>query len=179
MFELLALFLFIIFLVVLCFIIFVVTLISYSKKDKRAADADEKIAQLPPIHFHSQVHDSGQRLWSGELFENKENVLDDFNYNNGILSLTNKGGKSISGVLNNMSVRFQNIRSAIYITIRSNGNEMQISKVGNFSDKQWETMIGVFMLAGTTYGSNIFSSMYSNLSKVNIALKVIKLVSEL
>ena len=114
-----------------------------------------------------------------ELFENNKNVLDDFNYNNGILSLRTKSGKSISDVLNNMTVRFEKFQTETYITIKSNGNEFQITKLGNFSEKQWETMIGVFMLAGTTYGSEIFSAKYNNLDKAKIALQVIKIVSQL
>ena len=131
MFELLFLFVFFFFFIVICFILFVAALISHGKKDKRAVDADEKIAELPPIHFHSLQHDSSQRFWSGELFENNKNVLDDFNYNNGILSLRTKSGKSISDVLNNMTVRFEKFQTETYITIKSNGNEFDDEKQSN------------------------------------------------
>lgn len=179
MFELLFLFVFFFFFIVICFILFVAALISHGKKDKRAVDADEKIAELPPIHFHSLQHDSSQRLWSGELLESNHNVLDDFNFKNGVLALRTKSGKCVSGLLNNMTVRFEKIRTDTYITIRSDRNEIQIHILGNFLEKQWETMIGVLMLAGTTYGSEIFSAKYNNLDKAKIALQVIKIVSQL
>lgn len=146
---------------------------AYNKKDKRSNDADEKIQELPPIHYHSQEHDSGKRFWTGELFESNSNVLLDFNYKNGYLTLKTKSGKVISGLLSTMSVRFDKYCGETHITVKSNGNKIEISKLGNFTDDQWETMIGVLLLAGTTYGAEIFSSWYKNMSKANIALKII------
>ena len=154
-------------------IIIVVLIFAYNKKDKRSVDADEQIQELPPIHFQSQQHDSGKRFWTGELFESNSHVLLDFNYKNGYLTLKAKNGKEISGLLSAMSVRFDKCYGETHIIVKSNGDKIEINKLGNFTDDQWETMIGVLLLAGTTYGADLFSYWYKNMSKANIALKII------
>ena len=160
--------------ITLLFIALIVWVIyAYNKKDERSSDADERIQELPAILYHSKEQDSGKRFFTGELFESNKNVLLDFNYNNGFLTLTMKSGNKVSGLLNQMSVRFEKLMGETYITVKANNNKVKIIKLGNFTDAQWENMIGVFLLAGTTYGSEIFSSMYKNLSRANIILKII------
>ena len=159
--------------ITLTVIIIVVLIFAYNKKDKRSFDADEQIQELPPIHFRSQQHDSGKRFWTGELFESNSNVLLDFNYKNGYLTLKTKSGKEMCGLLSAMSVRFDKYCGETHIAVKSNGDKIEITKIGNFTDDQWETIIGVLLLAGTTYDADIFSSWYKNMSKANIALKII------
>ena len=154
-------------------VLVVLAIYAYNKKDKRSNDADEKIQELPPIHYRSKKHDSGKRFWTGELFESNSNVLLDFSYGNGYLTLKTKSGEVIRGLLSAMSVRFDQYCGQTHITVKSNGNKIEIIKLGNFSDDQWETMVGVLLLAGTTYGADIFSSWYKNMGKANIALKII------
>lgn len=154
-------------------ILIVIVIVSYNTKDKRVENADEKIQELPPIHFYSKHQDSGARFWTGELFQSNGNILKEFNYCQGMLTLTMKNGDSLSGLLSAMTVRFEKVSFDIYITVNLDGKKVKIIEVGNFSDSQWETMIEVLMLAGTTYGAGIFSSAYKNMSRANLVLKII------
>ena len=154
-------------------LIIVLMIYAYNKKDKRSNDADEKIRELPPIHYHSIDQDIGKRFWTGELFEVDSNVLKDFNYSNGVLTLTTKKGIMVSGLLSEMVVRFTKMNGVTVITVKSNGKTLEVTKLGNFTDSQWETMIRILLLAGTTYGADIFSDAYKNMSKANMVLKII------
>ncbi len=158
-------------------IVIIIFIVSYNKKDKRIENADEKIQELPPIHFFSRQQNTGARFWSGELFESNGNVLREFNYNHGFLTLSMKNGKRVSDLLSAMTVRFEKLQGVTYITVKSKGSKVRIIMLGNFSDSQWETMIEVLMLAGTTYGASIFGSAYKNINRATLAIKIISKLS--
>ena len=145
----------------------------YNTKDKRSDTSDQKIQELPPIHIHSLRNSTGKKLLTMEFFESNNAILEDFNYNNGYLTLTMRNGKSITGLLSQMAVRFTDNNGFIAVSVKSNGKEVSFSKLDNFTADQWDTIINVLMLAGTTYGSNIFGSAYKNMKRANLVMKII------
>ncbi len=159
--------------ITLTIIIIIFVIIVSNTKDKRSPDADEKIQELPPIHFHSLQHDSSKRLLTGELMVSDYYILSDFNYENGILTLTTKKGEKLSGQLTSMEVRFIRDSGKFFITVVFLKNQLQFYKVGNFTEDQWEIMTGVLMLAGTTYGSGEFKSFSKAANRTEIALKIL------
>ena len=148
-------------------------IISYNSKDKRSSSADQQIHELPPIHFHSLRNSTAKKFLTLELFESNKAILEDFNYNNGYLTLTMRNGKSISGPLNQMTVRFEKMSGFIVITVSSQRRKVQFSNYDNFTADQWDTIISVLMLAGTTYGAYIFGSTYKNMNRATLAMKII------
>ena len=162
-------------LIILLTIISIVCIIkSQNTKDKRDPSADQQIQQLPPIHFHSLKNSTGKKLLSLEFFETNDAILEDFNFNNGYLKMTMRNGHRVSGPLNLMGVRFEKVSGFIVISAAdSQGNQVQFTKLDNFTANQWDTIISVLMLAGTTYGNYIFGSFYKNANKAALVMRIL------
>lgn len=165
-------------------IIIIVAYIIYAcvksaKPDKRCETADEQIADLPYIHFYSPFQkDKSKRFSSGELFSLSANVLETFTHKDGLLTLKMRDGKCISGALKNAEVAFAEIQNSIQINVKLSGKTVEIEKIGNFTEEQWDTMIDVLMLAGKTYGTDIFGGSHKNMKKALLVAKIIKAVSK-
>ena len=167
-------------LTIIIIIAYVIYAVSKSQKpDKRSATADEQIAELPLINFYSPYfNEKSKRLSTGELFALSSMVLELFNYEDGILTLKMRDGKKISGLLKNAEVTFQEVKDSIQIDVKLCNQKVEIDKIGNFTDDQWDTMIDVLMLAGKTYGNDIFGDAHKNMKKSMLVLKIIKGVSK-
>ena len=150
------------------------TIKAQNTADKRSATADRQIQELPPIHFHSQKTSTVNKILSLEFFESKDGILEDFRYNNGNLTLTLRSGQQLSGRLDQLAVRFEKISGLTVISVGySDKNKITFSQYNNFTDNQWDTIINVLMLAGTTYGAYIFGSTYKNINRANLVMKVL------
>lgn len=154
-------------------IIIIIAIVSYNKKDKRPANADAQISQLPPIRLCSSQEGTGSRFISGELFESDSNVLREFRHEHGNISIVMKNGKTLSAPLRYITVRAEKVGAAYTLTVSYSNNKITISKIGNFSSTDWDTIIGVLSLAGTTYGMEIFGSTYKNISRAATVAKII------
>lgn len=147
--------------------------VAANRKDKRPKDADEKIQELPAIHYKAPVKDKAGRFWSGELLETDSSILDEFNYDNGFLTLKMRDGKKLCGRLSDTVVTFSKMSFSTYFEIKVGKEKVSFAKLETFTKDEWDVIIGVLLLAGTTYGRDIFSSTYKNLSRANLVLKII------
>ena len=156
-------------------ILVIIFIIGYNKKDKRPSNADAQIGQLPPIHLRARTDGTAGRLWTGELLESDSNILKEFRHNNGIITLILKTDIGLQAPLKDLIVRAEKSTN-IYISVTYEGQKITFVKIGNFTSDEWDTIISVLSLAGTTYGMDIFGSTYKNISR---AATIVKIISKL
>ena len=154
-------------------IIVIVVVIASNKKDKRPKDADEKIKELPPIHYKVPAKDKTGRFWSGELFEFDGCILDEFEYNSGLLTLKMRDGKRLVGLLSDAVVKFNKSSDGTTFNVKLDKKEVEFCKLDTFTKEEWEVIINVLLLAGTTYGKGIFGKTYKNISRSALIMKII------
>lgn len=86
-----------------------------------------------------------------------------------------KNGKTLIASLSKMEVRFVKNRGLISVTVKCEGEEVSFYGMSKlYTDQEWEVIYRVLCLAGTTYGTSIFSGWNKNIGKVNTILKIIK-----
>lgn len=147
------------------------------KKSKKqiALDADKK-ANLPDIYL------KGKRLGSWEkaanLFPGDRDILDIFQYRSSDRSVYLKmlDGRSITCPLSQLDVTFD--KATIYrFVIRHNKTSFSFYQFDYvFKKEEYDVIIGVLLLAGTTHNRGIMGSTYKNTAK---AATIIKILSKL
>lgn len=165
-------------------IIFVVAYVIDKNKepDKKSSNYEQEIINLPDINmYHSGEMDYGWRvcLWPSA----DKASLNSLHYKNHILTLNMKNGDSISGRLEDMTVRFYKLKNMPYCAEVKLGNKtVDVAWASSlFTDSEFETIFQILMLAGTTYDASIMSSASRNLNsaigKAQAVMKIIKFLN--
>lgn len=152
------------------------------KPDKKSANYEQEIINLPEINMYASGDlDTG---WKMCLWPSADKAsLVHLHYKNHILSLKMKSGDYISGRIEDMIVRFYKTKNMPYCANVKLGNrELDIAWASSlYTDAQYETIFHILMLAGTTYDASIMSqasrNFASNVSKAQAVMKIIKFLN--
>lgn len=149
-----------------------------SKSKKELARIEEETLQLPDLYFRMHEMTTAQKAFN--LFPSDKDLLDIFKYeaNTRNITLTMKDGRSVTCPLSELYVQFDKVSGHYRFVIKNSGTKFSFYKFNYvFTDKEWDIIIGVLMLAGQTSNISIMGSTYKNLSKANTILKIIKAIS--
>lgn len=169
------------------FILVIILVIAYiieknKTPDKKSSNYEQDIINLPDINmYHSGEMDYGWRVC---FWPSADKVsLYSICYKNHILTLNMKNGDSISGRLEDMTVRFYKLKNMPYCAEVKLGNKtVDVAWTSSlFTDSEFETIFQILMLAGTTYDASIMSSASRNLNsaigKAQAVMKIIKFLN--
>lgn len=114
----------------------------------------------------SNLFVKGETLSLGRKILNlasSNNLIDTFNYSNGIVTIRTQGANMLSGPLKDLSVCFSysGDTELRYITIMYNGNRIEIAAVPEIiSDKNYDAIIMILSQAGSVSGLNKLTNEY-------------------
>lgn len=161
--------------IIILVLIIVIKSNSVDKKNKKEKLRDEeKIAHLPDIDFKGKELTSWER--AADLFPSKKDILDIFKYNSLDKSvyLQMLDGRSICCPLNELNVTFDKVSSLNRFVVTDGKTKFSFYNYDYvFTAKEYEVIICVLLLAGTTYNKSIMGNAYKNLSKANTVLKIL------
>lgn len=149
----------------------VISACTTDKKDEKKVQ--EEIQLLPRIDFKAKDLSSFQKFMN--LAYDDSSVLTAFLYEQGYVRLTMKNGKILLAPLSKIEAHFVKNSGLIFVTVKCEGEEVSFYEMSKlYSNQEWEVIYRVLCLAGTTYGTDIFSSWNKNIGKVNSILKIVK-----
>lgn len=162
------------FLIIIVIIIAIMAVIASNQPDKKNKEkVEEEISKLPKIYLKSRTLTGFEKAMN--LAYDDTCILDSFLYEQGTVKLTMKNGKVLWFPLSEAEVRFEKDKiRGIFVTVKHCRGKVKFNEITNFNNQEWEVIYKVLSLAGTTYGTDIFSNWNKNLSKINSILKIIK-----
>jgi hypothetical protein len=114
----------------------------------------------------SDIFVKGETISLGRKILNlasSNNLIDTFNYSNGIVTIRTQGANIISGPLKGLSVCFSysGDTELRYITIKYNGNRMKIAAIPEIiSDRNYDAIFMILSQAGSVSGLNTLTNEY-------------------
>ena len=168
-------------LLIIIFIVFVIYQAIKNPSDKKSKKEEihdeEEISKLPNINFKGKPLTSWECV--ANMFPRKNGILDVFMYNSSDRSIYMRmlDGRSISCPLSKLDVSFDKVNPLFRFYVTDGNTKFSFYNFAYvFSEKQYEVIIGVLLLAGTTHNKSIMGSTYKNMSR---AATVIKIMSKL
>lgn len=170
MFTLLIIFIFI------CFIISLFVNPADKKSKKEKAKDDQALMELPDIHMKGKKLEKWENALN--LFPNEKEILDVFEYHRADKSVTIKvlSGEGISCPLAQIDVTFNKVAGRYEFIVSHEKKSIKFYDYSVFTPKEYDVIIGVLWLAGTTHNRQIMGSTYKNMSR---AATIIKILSKL
>lgn len=133
---------------------------------------EEKTASLPDIYIKGKTLSSWEKALAG--FPAKTNVLDIFKYNSSDRSVYLKmlDGRSISCPLSQLDVTFDKMGVTYRFVVTDKRTKFSFYQYEYvFTNDQYNVIIGVLLLAGTTHNKSIMGSAHKTLSNVATIVK--------
>lgn len=165
-------------------IVVIVMISSSKKKDKRPANYDNEVNNLPNIEYHSREMSGTDKALN--LWPNDSKLLDYFSYQNGILFLRMRNGQSLSGPIRQFSADFTPVNGGNYqVDLKFNGQKMCVFTYYHlFTDEEWYHMIAYLMYCGETRGVEKLSGdkkmgALEVLKGVNAGIKIFNTLSKM
>ena len=165
-------------LLIIIFIVFVIYQAIKNPSDKKSKKEEihdeEEISKLPNINFKGEPLTSWECV--ANMFPRKNGILDVFMYNSSDRSIYMRmlDGRSISCPLSKLDVSFDKVNPLFRFYVTDGNTKFSFYNFAYvFSEKQYEVIIGVLLLAGTTHNKSIMGSTYKNLSKISTIVKII------
>ncbi len=150
------------------------------KSEKQKAKDDQALTELPDICLKGKSLGKWEKALN--LCPKDKETLDVFEYRRSDRSITIKvkNGDTISCPLEQLDVNFEKVVGMYGMYEFKVSHEKRKIKFYNFdnvfSKKEYDVIIGVLWLAGTTHNREIMGSTYKNMSR---AATVIKILSKL
>ncbi len=163
---------------IICFFVWVIyaSIKSSNTPDKRdESEISRNRASLPDIALHAL----NLTTWERTLCcVSKSSSLRTFKYISGMLYLQNALNNSFSCPLASCKVYFiEESRMPLKIRVMYNNKHFDFYKIDQeFAEKDWEIILSVLHLAGSTYGEAA-NNLSKGLSRANTVMKVIKFLS--
>ena len=156
-------------LLIIIFIVFVIYQAIKNPSDKKSKKEEihdeEEILKLPNINFKGKPLTSWECV--ANMFPRKNDILDVFMYNS-------SDGRSISCPLSKLDVSFDKVNPLYRFYVTDGNTKFSFYNFAYvFSEKQYEVIIGVLLLAGTTHNKSIMGSTYKNLSRISTIVKIL------
>lgn len=153
-------------------IIGVIVIIYASKPDKHNAQEDAcALARIPAFQVRARPMSTAGKLWN-LAFDNSQ-LLNYFAYQNGSVTIWTGDGSNFCAPLNTMYVEFQQSPGMITYKVKVYGRKFSFYQTSNITDVEWDAISSVLCLAGSTYGREIFSKSYKNMSRVSAAINAV------
>ncbi len=162
------------FIIIFAIVYGVIMTFSNDKSQKDQIRDAKKAMQLPDYYFQGKTLSSAER--AANLWPNDKDILDIFQFSSADSSiyLKMKDGRSISCPLSKLEVHFNKWGNLYRFVCIYGGTEFSFYQYDYvFTKEQYDTIINVLLLAGTTHGRLVVSSFNKTLSKVNTAAKVL------
>lgn len=156
----------------LIIIIVVVGIISACTPDKHNAREDAyALAKIPPFQVRARPMSTAAKFLN--LAYDNSQLLTYFVYQNGTVTIWTGDGRNFTAPLNSMYVEFQKLQGMICYKIKVYGTKFSFYQTTNITSAEWDAISSVLCLAGSTYGRDIFSKSYKNMSRVSAAINAI------
>ncbi len=146
---------------------------SYPTALMRPESAVAKKSELPAFHVQSRKQDENGGFWNGFFGGTEDNILDEFYYAKGRVVFIMMNSRQISGSLSGMKVRFWKQSMMIYMQVLIDRDKVTIARVDNFTDSQWDAIIGTLFLAEDIEGRDTFGTTYKYVSRADLIQKII------
>lgn len=163
-----------IFIIIVVFIVVIKSNSADKKSKKDKLRDEEKVANLPDINLKGKKLTSWER--TANLFPAKNDILDVFKYNSldKSIFLQMLDGRSIYCPLNELNVTFDKVSSLNRFVVTDGKTKFSFYNYDYvFTAKEYEVIICVLLLAGTTHNKSIMGNAYKNLSRANTILKIL------
>lgn len=142
------------------------------KSKKQAIKDEEKTASLPDIYIKGKALSSWEKALDG--FPAKNDILDVFKYNSSDRSVYLKmlDGRSISCPLSQLDVTFDKMGVTYRFVVTDKRTKFSFYQYDYvFTSDQYNVIIGILLLAGTTHNKAIMGSAHKTLSNVATIVK--------
>ncbi|MCR5395111.1 MAG: hypothetical protein K6E86_06940 [Bacteroidales bacterium] len=163
---------------ILCIVASILIVKAANNKKRSPQEEEERreeIAKLPDIYLNAKTLTSGEKalnLWPRDV-----DVLQTLEFKSGTnnIYLKMKDGRSILCDIDDLEMHFSKTNGVIRFEARYNGTGFSFYQYAYyFSDKEWDIIINLLSLAGTTHGAYVLGSAFKNIKRAQTAMKIIK-----
>lgn len=164
-----------------CVVLFIIIMISNNKKDKKPANYDQQVNELPPCVYQAREMTSGEKALN--LWPSDSKLLNYFAYQNGIITIRMKNGQTMSGPIRQFAAKFENLPkyglTEAYVSY--NGAKITITCYAYiFTDEEWANIFAYLTYCGETRRADkITGKRYDAQDAIKHAGAAIKIISKI
>jgi hypothetical protein len=162
-------------------VVIIILTISGNKKDKKPANYDQQVNELPNATYQAREMTGGEKALN--LWPSDSVLLNCFSFNNGILTIRMKNGKTLSGPIRQFCAKFEVLPKygLVEAYVSYNGTKVTIRYYDYiFTEQEWDDIFGYLTYCGETRRADkITGKRFDAMDAINGASKAIKIFNKL